>query len=70
MCSNYRGSSYGESSIILHRSIGNKLINPSQLSLTQNENGEPEVSAWERYVGEEYELLVAEEGASQINQEM
>ncbi|XP_066922120.1 serine/threonine-protein phosphatase 2A regulatory subunit B'' subunit beta-like [Clytia hemisphaerica] len=37
---------------------------------SRNENGEPEVSAWERYVGEEYELLVAEEGASQINQEI
>ena len=28
------------------------------------EDGEPEMSDWERYAAEEYELLVAEEGAN------
>lgn len=32
---------------------------------SRNESGEVEVSAWDRYVGEEYEMLVAEEGGNQ-----
>lgn len=28
---------------------------------------EPEMSDWERYAAEEYEILVAEEGANELN---
>ena len=38
--------------------------------LQDTEEGEPEVSDWERYAAEEYELLVAEEGANDNHEEL
>ena len=41
------------------------------MCLQDLDGDEPEMSDWERYAADEYEILVAEEGASELqNEEM
>lgn len=56
----------GPRSVRCHESEAIRMLILNQFFLfLQNENGEHDVSAWDRYVGEEYELLLAEEGGNQ-----